>query len=155
MCGWYYVSYYLVIFLFKQKTAYEMRISDWSSDVCSSDLTGRQLPQRHQCADHRHRGEHRVGAARDGVDDVGHRIEQAVVAFPDVAELADHGVDHVQAHPHGPGQQHGHHDHAADVQVVDLRERRHHAPPLADRTSGVEGKSVYVRVDLGGRRSIQ
>src|SRR3546814_2400140 len=36
-----------VVFLFKQKTAYEMRISDWSSDVCSSDLRtyGRaQLP---------------------------------------------------------------------------------------------------------------
>src|SRR3546814_3347220 len=29
------------IFFFKQKTAYEMRISDWSSDVCSSDLLGR------------------------------------------------------------------------------------------------------------------
>src|SRR3546814_5141981 len=29
---------YRVIFFFKQKTAYEMRISDWSSDVCSSDL---------------------------------------------------------------------------------------------------------------------
>src|SRR3546814_1905979 len=28
----------LVFFLFKQKTAYEMRISDWGSDVCSSDL---------------------------------------------------------------------------------------------------------------------
>src|SRR3546814_2578958 len=28
----------LYFFLFKQKTAYEMRISDWSSDVCSSDL---------------------------------------------------------------------------------------------------------------------
>src|SRR3546814_2648745 len=27
-----------MVFLFKQKTAYEMRISDWSSDVCSSDL---------------------------------------------------------------------------------------------------------------------
>src|SRR3546814_12741763 len=27
-----------MLFLFKQKTAYEMRISDWSSDVCSSDL---------------------------------------------------------------------------------------------------------------------
>src|SRR3546814_6262154 len=27
------------VFCFKQKTAYEMRISDWSSDVCSSDLT--------------------------------------------------------------------------------------------------------------------
>src|SRR3546814_17371222 len=30
------VSYFFVFF--KQKTAYEMRISDWSSDVCSSDL---------------------------------------------------------------------------------------------------------------------
>src|SRR3546814_5173249 len=29
---------YLYVFFFKQKTAYEMRISDWSSDVCSSDL---------------------------------------------------------------------------------------------------------------------
>src|SRR3546814_5542758 len=28
------------VFFFKQKTAYEMRISDWSSDVCSSDLDG-------------------------------------------------------------------------------------------------------------------
>src|SRR3546814_12157165 len=30
----------LFFFFFKQKTAYEMRISDWSSDVCSSDLDG-------------------------------------------------------------------------------------------------------------------
>src|SRR3546814_1666581 len=30
--------YVLGFFFFKQKTAYEMRISDWSSDVCSSDL---------------------------------------------------------------------------------------------------------------------
>src|SRR3546814_10489863 len=29
---------FLCFFFFKQKTAYEMRISDWSSDVCSSDL---------------------------------------------------------------------------------------------------------------------
>src|SRR3546814_3119526 len=28
----------MLFFFFKQKTAYEMRISDWSSDVCSSDL---------------------------------------------------------------------------------------------------------------------
>src|SRR3546814_8095168 len=34
-----FVCYYLLLFFFfKQKTAYEMRISDWSSDVCSSDL---------------------------------------------------------------------------------------------------------------------
>src|SRR3546814_13009243 len=31
-------SYMVCVFFFKQKTAYEMRISDWSSDVCSSDL---------------------------------------------------------------------------------------------------------------------
>src|SRR3546814_5724964 len=35
MCGTFFVC---IIFFFKQKTAYEMRISDWSSDVCSSDL---------------------------------------------------------------------------------------------------------------------
>src|SRR3546814_8107225 len=33
-------------FFFKQKTAYEMRISDWSSDVCSSDLDGGTLVAR-------------------------------------------------------------------------------------------------------------
>src|SRR3546814_3202939 len=32
---------FLFFFFFKQKTAYEMRISDWSSDVCSSDLSGK------------------------------------------------------------------------------------------------------------------
>src|SRR3546814_5085765 len=32
------VCYNCVLFFCKQKTAYEMRISDWSSDVCSSDL---------------------------------------------------------------------------------------------------------------------
>src|SRR3546814_8041169 len=30
---------FVYVFFFKQKTAYEMRISDWSSDVCSSDLS--------------------------------------------------------------------------------------------------------------------
>src|SRR3546814_3734587 len=32
------ISFLFLFFFFKQKTAYEMRISDWSSDVCSSDL---------------------------------------------------------------------------------------------------------------------
>src|SRR3546814_3254313 len=35
-----------LVFFFKQKTAYEMRISDWSSDVCSSDLPSFLPPQR-------------------------------------------------------------------------------------------------------------
>src|SRR3546814_3624296 len=41
-----------VVFFFKQKTAYEMRISDWSSDVCSSDL---YRPRRLSSVVHRHK----------------------------------------------------------------------------------------------------
>src|SRR3546814_8692467 len=37
-----------MFFFFKQKTAYEMRISDWSSDVCSSDLAPAQALTREQ-----------------------------------------------------------------------------------------------------------
>src|SRR3546814_7208654 len=36
----------MLFFFFKQKTAYELRISDWSSDVCSSDLLSRSLWRR-------------------------------------------------------------------------------------------------------------
>src|SRR3546814_7545798 len=38
----YWLEFSGFIFFFKQKTAYEMRISDWSSDVCSSDLAARR-----------------------------------------------------------------------------------------------------------------
>src|SRR3546814_14392749 len=44
----------LWFFVFKQKTAYEMRISDWSSDVCSSDLIGeheKREAEAPQCGD--------------------------------------------------------------------------------------------------------
>src|SRR3546814_3834469 len=44
------ITYFMLclvcFFFFKQKTAYEMRISDWSSDVCSSDLGFIQAPAR-------------------------------------------------------------------------------------------------------------
>src|SRR3546814_4989722 len=53
------MMYYGVFFFFKQKTAYEMRISDWSSDVCSSDLQ--------QSAATRHSNE---GGASDGHQEV-------------------------------------------------------------------------------------
>src|SRR3546814_2302091 len=39
------LGYAVFFFFFKQKTAYEMRISDWSSDVCSSDLIVRRALQ--------------------------------------------------------------------------------------------------------------
>src|SRR3546814_4449232 len=38
VCIRFFLFVYFCFFFFKQKTAYEMRISDWSSDVCSSDL---------------------------------------------------------------------------------------------------------------------
>src|SRR3546814_1790919 len=44
---------FVMFFFFKQKTAYEMRISDWSSDVCSSDLM--RLLQNHQVPELAHK----------------------------------------------------------------------------------------------------
>src|SRR3546814_1865672 len=47
-----------IFFFFKQKTAYEMRISDWSSDVCSSDLLKIVDEQHyHELATHLARGD--------------------------------------------------------------------------------------------------
>src|SRR3546814_4100641 len=51
----------IMFFFFKQKTAYEMRISDWISDVCSSDLqsrgTGNARDVVHPCRAARHAGD--------------------------------------------------------------------------------------------------
>src|SRR3546814_11865332 len=49
------MTFIVVFFFFKQKTAYEMRISDWSSDVCSSDLVEGDsvLLERHHRRRHR------------------------------------------------------------------------------------------------------
>src|SRR3546814_2146301 len=61
------------IFFFKQKTAYEMRISDWSSDVCSSDLF-RPRPDE--------RGGHYLGLARPVYLYVGRvAVEKNIEAF--------------------------------------------------------------------------
>src|SRR3546814_10583157 len=53
----------MVFFFFKQKTAYEMRISDWSSDVCSSDLADAPIPVSRHTGFHRHDAE-ALGAGR-------------------------------------------------------------------------------------------
>src|SRR3546814_3664892 len=52
----------LCFFFFKQKTAYEMRISDWSSDVCSSDLPYAVLNRNAQAIDEQHIGVDRFAA---------------------------------------------------------------------------------------------
>src|SRR3546814_3621079 len=70
-----------VFFFFKQKTAYEMRISDWSSDVCSSDL------ERHRNTDGRDLENAEARLARDArhvVDEqVGRRPDQGAAAGED------------------------------------------------------------------------
>src|SRR3546814_16476022 len=57
----------------KQKTAYEMRISDWSSDVCSSDLLAAP-DRRHRRAARRNRD--RIDVERDG--DIGQRHHRLI-----------------------------------------------------------------------------
>src|SRR3546814_8999772 len=52
-------------FFFKQKTAYDMRISDWSSDVCSSDLSWRRAG-RSDCRRVESPRDRTAGAARAG-----------------------------------------------------------------------------------------
>src|SRR3546814_10137274 len=59
-----------MVFFFRPKTAYDMRISDWSSDVCSSDLT-LQLGREQRAADHRDAGEYQRPIAGDRADDRG------------------------------------------------------------------------------------
>src|SRR3546814_1826358 len=57
--------WFLLFFFFKQKTAYEMRISDWSSDVCSSDLFGDAVAHVHvRNADHALEGRHQRPVAQ-------------------------------------------------------------------------------------------
>src|SRR3546814_7756876 len=55
---------FLLFFFFKQKTAYEMRISDWSSDVCSSDLAGDHGEDQHLDARGYDMPEHTLGHER-------------------------------------------------------------------------------------------
>src|SRR3546814_19965217 len=56
------------MFFFKQKTAYEMRISDWSSDVCSSDLVGFVRAMLDAVEAMLAKELRRVGLARRGID---------------------------------------------------------------------------------------
>src|SRR3546814_193248 len=71
-----------VFFFFKHKTAYEMRISDWSSDVCSSDL------DRLKQVDRRRRRQHPPARARH-LDHVG-GVEVAALRLRGLPLLDDH-----------------------------------------------------------------
>src|SRR3546814_10531560 len=82
----------MFVFFFKQKTAYEMRISDWSSDVCSSDLIGgavvvEDIVENLDIAVRHHQ---HAGARRHARDDIAlwREIGRAVVVH-DIFEDAD------------------------------------------------------------------
>src|SRR3546814_5814777 len=88
---------FCLVFFFKQKTAYEMRISDWSSDVCSSDLRhAGQFDERaaRDLAAHHRFWEDADPAARER--DVDHH--PGIVAQVQGARRDARGVDRV-AHP--------------------------------------------------------
>src|SRR3546814_7965489 len=72
--------YFCCFFFFKQKTAYEMRISDWSSDVCSSDLM-----------DHLTHSDAKRGEIQRGADQVAIGIDFDVAGGPAHARDGDLG----------------------------------------------------------------
>src|SRR3546814_4144478 len=74
-----------IFFVFKQKTAYDMRISDWSSDVCSSDLTQR-------------RGRHAGDGGADGIV-----IRHFVFAAPAVEAEINRGQPPLAGNKDRPG----------------------------------------------------
>src|SRR3546814_4884748 len=77
------------VFLFKQRTAYEMRISDWSSDVCSSDLlVGRLARPGQRVLDlYCHTGAFTLLAARAGATVLG--VDRSKPALDLAAAAAD------------------------------------------------------------------
>src|SRR3546814_13463236 len=103
-----------------------MRISDWSSDVCSSDL--RILPQSQAWV-----GGRRQTGFMDRCPTDGDARQDG---------FGRHGTETTQRAIYDPPER----------QIVS---RIHRELQVGDRKSGVEGKSVSVRVALGGRRSIK
>src|SRR3546814_7419750 len=80
-----------LLFLFKHKTAYEMRISDWSSDVCCSDLIG--LEHFRVAARGGFERQHRLPALHLGLGHLGLELELDTLLFEDLVRfLADVAV---------------------------------------------------------------
>src|SRR3546814_16288186 len=121
----------MCFFCVKQKTAYEMRISDWSSDVCSSDLWPRPSTQPPHCCLRHPTG--KPPTARPPPCGNEPQIASAR-PVPPPARPASPGCGRQNLHPNNGG-----------VQAAAC------LGSAADRHSVVTGKSVSVRVDHGGR----
>src|SRR3546814_13808105 len=133
----------MCFFFFKQKTAYEMRISDWSSDVCSSDLWRTGLGNSRAVPDIAARacqsfvaGEFglRFNAGVPLVTSEGFRLGTLCVIDKEMRTISKGQIDDLED---------------MSSLAMDQMELR-----MADRQSVVKGKGVSVRVALGGRRII-
>src|SRR3546814_17814203 len=140
---------FLLLFFFTQKTAYEMRISDWSSDVCSSDLlhnvkhalVGADLELLARLlVDVRATVDRELFDARRKGNRTADKGAGAAGGVGDVAgRLIEHAmIERLEANA----------DVAVHCSCTDAKE-----PKTPDRTSVVKGKSGAVRGDLGGRRT--
>src|SRR3546814_6093214 len=90
----------VLFFFFKQKTAYEMRISDWSSDVCSSDLGAAEPVGVGDLADAVDLADARQQRHRQGLDErqprLGLQPLRAVRALTGLGEAGAHAVEQAE-----------------------------------------------------------
>src|SRR3546814_4441030 len=111
----------LIFFFFKQKTAYEMRISDWSSDVCSSDLQAVPFVQAQRLG----------GNAEPGC---GLRRIEKLGGVSHASPVVCHRPPVLWAWPQGPGQA-GFSDHLSERKRSQYR-GPHRALPLGKEKIG-------------------
>src|SRR3546814_13507854 len=127
----------LFVFFFKQKTAYEMLISDWSSDVCSSDLEpngniGEARIERSDAVHRKLRLQGQICVAR--CKDIRRRGGDEAVRSEGCLKIGRVVAEDIV----GP---------ALDERPIPREER--------DRKSVGSGRGVSVRVESGGRSAIQ
>src|SRR3546814_3145193 len=127
----------MVLFVFfKKKTAYEMRISDWSSDVCSSDLLRQSLHdalflKRVKQEVEGHRTDAEAGATSGEGSCRENTIEEGIAGGDDEVRVGDLGVETELLHqpPLHLGEAHGQHDllaagHRHQVRHLDRKSTR-------------------------------
>src|SRR3546814_20747370 len=133
------------VFFFKQKTAYEMRISDWSSDVCSSDLRGDQALVARFVAMATDLDQRAAGGAELRVYWLEHA--NAETLLPTLQQLVGGGSDPAQKAGLPPATSSSAAGHAAPTPTP--------TPAATDRQSVVEGQRVSAGLAHGGRRTPQ
>src|SRR3546814_1233591 len=132
----------ICFFFFKQKTAYEMRISDWSSDVCSSDLDVGEGPDRAvMLADDQHRFLADFGA------DIVARLLDVVRTAADQPDLRPDPLP-LQLHERFAGISFGGVDVVAQLRVFRLPGRRAVRPILR-----IDPDHLNLALDVGHGRS--